>query len=642
MTERAASVLSAERAAPESEAAAAGSSQSRPPVKRTTKRKAARARGRNGLMLLAISLVSFALGLGLHLQVGLPAWLAAFIALGSYVALISLQILIQRTRAIEQLDADVRALRLEIEHLQALSTGGSPPLRIEPRLELRVEPAPTARLQSPAPRTPMMPSVGERMEQPPPMAVAPPPSAGYQPPALHAPAALPASAPMPVQAMPAQAPAPWAFRPDAREAVHTPPAAPARRAEPQLPPLSHDVRPADPRRAPEPVAAAADPFAFRPAVATPPKRGDDSGPGRPWHKLSAAPPAAPVIAPTTPDEDSVARIQDLIKKLADDVNGGEIAEPRPSSSARLSMRQAATNAASRRAAPAPLEDRFADTARVALDTASVAMREAAKPQPIVEDRRAIAPPVAFEPPAAVAPTLPQSAHIIDAVAAPEVPSAPVQAPLSGRALAVADAIADERIEVMLDPIQSLGDRRARHYELFMRLRDAQGRTMEPQEMLAVARDAGLLGRLEALKLQRTARFATILREKGRQGTVISTVAGDVLGDDHFLDGVANTFGDGDQTTVVLAFDQADVRAFGPIHWETLGVMTTLGVNYMLTEVVDLDMDFQRLTETGFKFAKLDAEVFLEGLPMEDGILPSGDVCSHLADAGLDLIIGGIG
>ena len=655
MTERSAPVQPADRAeaAAPPPATTSESAATPPRGKRAPKRKAPRGGVRNGLMLLAISLVSFALGLGLNLQVGLPAWLAAFTALGAYVALISLQILIQRTRAIEQLDVEVRALRLEIEHLQALAAGG--PHAAADRAKRRVAGAAAASrpAASPRRRAAHADHAGCRRAD---GAVAVdgcgsadgdcygPSRAGFviQPPALYAAPSLPALASVPLPQSPAQSP-PWAFRPDAREAVHAAASAPVRRAEPQLPPLSHEARHIEHRRATEPVADTADPFAFRPAATTPPKRSDEAG--RPWHKLStsAAVPAAPVIAATTPDEDSVARIQDLIKKLADDVNGGEVAEHRPVASTRMSMRQAAQ----RRAELDLADDRVADTAKAALDTASLAMREVAKPQPqfssmpALEDRRPVAPPIAVQAPVA-APPRQQSSHIIDEVAAPVQPSAPVAESLSGIARDVADAISAERIDVMLDPIQSLGDRRARHYELFMRLRDAQGRTMEPADMLAVARDAGLLGRLEALKLQRTARFASILREKGRQGSVISSVAGDVLGDDQFLDGVADTLGDGDQTTVVLAFDQADVRAFGPIHWETLGVMTTLGVSFMLTEVVDLDMDFQKLTETGFKFAKLDAEVFLEGLPMEDGILPSGDVCSHLADAGLDLIVGGIG
>ena len=67
----------------------------------------------------------------------------------------------------------------------------------------------------------------------------------------------------------------------------------------------------------------------------------------------------------------------------------------------------------------------------------------------------------------------------------------------------------------------------------------------------------------------------------------------------------------------------------------------MGFRFALEEVTDLDMDFAALKEMGFAFVELDAPVFLDGLPAAGGRVPASDICRHLADFGLTLIVGRI-
>jgi cyclic-di-GMP phosphodiesterase TipF (flagellum assembly factor) len=70
-------------------------------------------------------------------------------------------------------------------------------------------------------------------------------------------------------------------------------------------------------------------------------------------------------------------------------------------------------------------------------------------------------------------------------------------------------------------------------------------------------------------------------------------------------------------------------------------MAAIGLKFALRDVTDLDMDFERLKQHGFDFIKLDASVFLDGLPTPDGRIPAADICRHLSGVGLGLIVGGI-
>src|SRR5271169_6167577 len=56
---------------------------------------------------------------------------------------------------------------------------------------------------------------------------------------------------------------------------------------------------------------------------------------------------------------------------------------------------------------------------------------------------------------------------------------------------VREALADNRVDLCLQPVVSLPQRRTVFYESFSRLRDASGRVMMPAEYLSVAEPEGL-------------------------------------------------------------------------------------------------------------------------------------------------------
>jgi cyclic-di-GMP phosphodiesterase TipF (flagellum assembly factor) len=207
---------------------------------------------------------------------------------------------------------------------------------------------------------------------------------------------------------------------------------------------------------------------------------------------------------------------------------------------------------------------------------------------------------------------------------------------------IAEAIAAERIEVLLQPIHALSERnKPRHYEVSVRLRMADGAGLEQSEFSRIARGSGLMPRLDAARMLRAARVARRLSERGRQGSVLTALAGESLADEAFLDTAALQPGSDGRISLVMSFTQGDVRAFTPVHAEAIGTMAASGFRFALEDLTDLDMDFGRLKAMGFEFVKLDAAVFLEGLPTSGGRIPASDICRYLAEFGLALIVGRI-
>ena len=177
----------------------------------------------------------------------------------------------------------------------------------------------------------------------------------------------------------------------------------------------------------------------------------------------------------------------------------------------------------------------------------------------------------------------------------------------------------------------------------MRLQLAGGEMLENDAFIAETRGTGLLPLLEAVKVSSTKRVAVQMIRRGRSGEFFSTVDGEALNDRQFSEDV-DTITGGDPklaSRLVLAFTQADVRSLTPAQLFTLESIAALGFRFSVEAISDLDMDFEELAERGFTFAKLDADVFLNGLPTGATRVPAADICRHLAKAGLSLIVGKI-
>jgi cyclic-di-GMP phosphodiesterase TipF (flagellum assembly factor) len=224
-----------------------------------------------------------------------------------------------------------------------------------------------------------------------------------------------------------------------------------------------------------------------------------------------------------------------------------------------------------------------------------------------------------------------------------LPYAAPASPARERLAAVADALARERVDVYLEPILGLADERARHFEVTVRLKQGTGEEFDADEVGQVGRGSGLLPLLDALRVRHSAGLALRLERRGRDGKVFSSITSESLESRQFLAGVAEGRGQGEFVTdrLVLAFEQSAVRAFAPAQWGALAGLRDQGFRFSLQGLTDLDMDFAALRTSGFEFVKLDARVFLQGLPLGQGVVPPSDLCRHMAGQGLAIIVGRI-
>jgi cyclic-di-GMP phosphodiesterase TipF (flagellum assembly factor) len=201
-----------------------------------------------------------------------------------------------------------------------------------------------------------------------------------------------------------------------------------------------------------------------------------------------------------------------------------------------------------------------------------------------------------------------------------------------------------RIDVCVDPILGLDDRRARHFEVSLRLHSEGGEIMDPRHFMGALAGTGLTPRIEALTFSETIRLAAEFAARGAAADLFSMASGESLRDGNFHAALGGALAPDVRlgARLVMSIPQEEVRAFGPAHWQALAALSEAGLRYALIDVVDLDMDFEMLAAEGFEFVRLDAGIFLQGLPAPHGIVPAADLCRHLSGYGFTLIVSRIG
>lgn len=294
-------------------------------------------------------------------------------------------------------------------------------------------------------------------------------------------------------------------------------------------------------------------------------------------------------------------IQGLIKKLADEVNAASAAPPKDAEVAAVSERAISQSVDALKAAAGSMRTQDEEAQR----------------------RRATG----------------------DRVAAPSERTESGRPPeVNARLSSLAEALALDRIEVLLDPIVDFNAQRPRHFEIYVRLRDEQGRVLDTQGAREDLAGTGMLPRIDGARVAHASQLAIRFTGRGREGALFSTVSGEALGAHKFLQGVAHAYRERRSLAgvLIMTFTQADVRGFGSGELQALREFAGLGFRYCIAEVTDLDMDFEDLKERGFDFVKLDASVFLEGLPAGNEVfVPASDICKHLAGLDLSVIVGGM-
>ena len=205
---------------------------------------------------------------------------------------------------------------------------------------------------------------------------------------------------------------------------------------------------------------------------------------------------------------------------------------------------------------------------------------------------------------------------------------------------VRDAIEGDRLELYLQPIVSLPQRKTRYYEAFSRLRDADGGVLRPIDYIEAAERANKIGVIDNMILLRCVQAARKLKNRDSQFAVFCNLSPATLYDTDFF----NHFTDYLElnsdlaTRLIFEFTYPALQMMHPRFEENLLSIAQRGFAFSVDHVHTLDIDWNSLRSKNVRFVKAPSTMLLTASAGgEETSAKLAAFRKRLADSGIDLV-----
>jgi cyclic-di-GMP phosphodiesterase TipF (flagellum assembly factor) len=206
--------------------------------------------------------------------------------------------------------------------------------------------------------------------------------------------------------------------------------------------------------------------------------------------------------------------------------------------------------------------------------------------------------------------------------------------------AVRRSIEANKIDLYLQPIVTLPQRRVRYYEALTRLRDAAGNILLPKDYLGVAESAGMMPMIDNVMLYRSVQVLKRLSERASARGVFCNVSIHSLLDAEFFPEFIAFMEQNKALSEGLCFEftQRMIESCGPMENESLAALSRLGFRFVLDQVRSLDVDFASLHNKGFRFIKIEGDLLLHRMAEAGARIHAADMRAYLDRHGLEMIV----
>jgi cyclic-di-GMP phosphodiesterase, flagellum assembly factor TipF len=231
----------------------------------------------------------------------------------------------------------------------------------------------------------------------------------------------------------------------------------------------------------------------------------------------------------------------------------------------------------------------------------------------------------------------------DPATAPAAPIAGVIAAFAGLdrdgvVAAINSAIDGSKIELYLQPIVTLPQRKVRYYEALSRLKADNGDLVAAGDFLKFAEAGGLMPKLDNLSVLRCVQVVRRLLLKNRDIGLFCNLSSATLTDSGFARFLE--FAEANRAiapALVFEFTQEAVRGMGPIEHESLAALAERGFRFSMDNLTDLRVEPRELTERGFRFVKAPAALLLNRVGAASTDIHPADLSDLVGRFGIDLI-----
>jgi cyclic-di-GMP phosphodiesterase TipF (flagellum assembly factor) len=233
-------------------------------------------------------------------------------------------------------------------------------------------------------------------------------------------------------------------------------------------------------------------------------------------------------------------------------------------------------------------------------------------------------PVAAEPPPA------------NEIVIPKVETAPIDE--SDMLEIMSQAIEAGRVDLYLQPIVTLPERRPRYFEALTRIRTKTDALVLPGAYLKVAESSGMIPLIDNVLLVKSVQTLRRLGSASPIKGVFCNISIKTLLDPEFFPELVEFMEEnaGLSDSLIFEVSQPGLLSLNEAELGALDTLGALGYGFSLDHVSDLDLDLIGMRDRFFRFIKLDAKTFLYG--MKDAPYSAADMRRALDEFDLQLIV----
>lgn len=216
------------------------------------------------------------------------------------------------------------------------------------------------------------------------------------------------------------------------------------------------------------------------------------------------------------------------------------------------------------------------------------------------------------------------------------------APLSRKHLLeiIETALNSDSIEMLIQPIVSLPQRKARHFECFARIREKDGTIYTPDHFLHLAEEENLIRLVDNAMLLRCIQMTRSSVQKKFDVNFFCNMSQHTLSDKFFFEGLLEFLNSNRDLArhMIFEFHEKAITE----HLDTLAPflqkLKLYNCRFSIDQVTNLNVDVKRLKTLNFKFIKFHSDVLVETIKTDLGYQQVADFKKECNNQDIDVIL----
>ncbi len=205
---------------------------------------------------------------------------------------------------------------------------------------------------------------------------------------------------------------------------------------------------------------------------------------------------------------------------------------------------------------------------------------------------------------------------------------------------IQEAVRADRIEVFLQPIVSLPQRKLRYYEMFSRVRTPDGSFLTPDRYLRLAEQGGIITGIDNLQLLRCIQMIRDTERRNSTLRFFCNISSNTLRDTGFMTELVQFLGQNAQLAPKLMFElaQEDLATMSTDLVPVLDGLGRLGCRFSMDRIYSLDFPMSALTARKIRTVKIDSDILLGEYQKPGGDMRLRELKQQMDRTGVDLVV----